>query len=261
MPVLSRLVLVALSVAVLPGCDSTSPAPDRSLGVLGEVSEQGRIPVPPLPVTVQAWPAATAGGADTATTFTGIQGGYIVELGPFAEGRLDSLRVRVTQSDCGMQVNTDVRHGAVTIGEDDLVMPALDLSYRLPEAQFEVGGAMCGAIVIPTIEGTTGDFARLALWIDDISDSVRGRWRLNHTASSADDFGGFSGSVSDNLVILALRATQPTPCTGLSLAILVGGDNGSTLAAGDLEGDGSCFVPSTTLVRFFEGAELSEPLP
>jgi hypothetical protein len=130
------------------------------------------------------------------------------------------------------------------------------LSYRLPSAQLGTGQEMCGAIVTPFTAELIGDYARLALWIDDISDSVRGRWRLNHSASSGDDYGYFSGSLEPESVILQLHATQPTPCTGLQLEMPVGDDDGLTIGAGNLTGDGSCFVPSTT-VRFFDGAMLS----
>jgi hypothetical protein len=79
-------------------------------------------------------------------------------------------------------------------------------------------------------------------------DSVRGRWRLNHTATIGDDYGYFSGFLEPGRVVLQLRPTQPTPCTGLQLEVPVGGENGSTMGAGELTGDGSCFVPSTIVI-------------
>lgn len=141
-----------------------------------------------------------------------------------------------------------------------MVLPRLGLAYRLPAAQFGSGTALCAAIVTPLTPEAIGDYARLALWIDGIGDSVRGRWRLNHNASIGDDYGYFSGSLEAERLLLHLRPTQPTPCSGLQLSVPVSGENGVTLGVGDLAGDGSCAVPNTA-VRFFQGAELSEVLP
>jgi hypothetical protein len=119
---------------------------------------------------------------------------------------------------------------------------------------------MCAAIVTPATESTIGDNSWLALWIDQISDSVRGRWRSNHSATIGDDYGYFSGSYDMDSLRLQLRPALPTPCTGLDLTLPVGGDNGSGLGPGELSGDGSCSVPNAS-VRFFEGAVLTEVLP
>jgi hypothetical protein len=250
-----------LALALVSACDSTSPPSDRLLRVRGEILEAGQAPVPLLDVEIQAWPGLGSSGSDSATLRTDAAGLYTAELGPFSSSIVDSLRVRVTQNDCGSQLTTELRRRDLALGDGAaLVLPTLDLSYRLPLAQFGIGGQMCAAVVTPFSAEFVGDHASLAVWIDDVSDSVRGRWRLNHTATIADDYGYFSGSLEPDHVILQLRPTQPTPCTGLHLDIPVGGDNGSTIGAGDLSGDGSCFVPSTQ-VRFFEGASLPELLP
>lgn len=249
-PPLAALVLLA-------GCDSTSPASGR-LQVEGQILEAGQAPVPPLNVEVQAWPAA---GRDVASLQTDAAGRYQAELGPFPDGLIDSLVVRVIQDDCESQITTELRRRDLAPGEGNaLTLPTLALSYRLPSAQFRIGGAVCAAIVTSTTAVLIGDYARLSLWIDEASDSVRGRWRLNHSASIGDDYGYFSGSLDLDPLVLQLRPTQPTPCTGLQVVIPVGGDNGSTMGAANLTGDGSCFVPNAT-VRFFEGAILSEVLP
>jgi hypothetical protein len=212
-------------------------------------------------VGIQAWPALGPDGSDVAALRTDAAEVYTADLGPFPNFVVDSLRVRVTQNDCGLQVTTDLQRRDLTLNDGEaLVLPTLALSYRLPSAQFSIGGEICAAIVTPPSAEIVGDHARLALWVDDVSDSVRGRWRLNHSASIGDDYGYFSGSLQFDHVILHLLPTQPTPCTVLQLAIPVGGHNGSTMGAGDLSGDGSCSVPSTT-VRFFEGGVLTELLP
>lgn len=255
---LYRLVTGALLALILAAaCDSTSPESDRLLHVRGDVLEAGQAPAPPVVVEIQAWPAPGPDGSDLATLHTDAAGVYTADLGPFPTSVIDSLRVRVTQNDCGSQLTTDLRRRDLALDGEVLVLPTLALSYRLPSAQVGIGGEACAAIVTPASAEIVGDYARLALWIDDVSDSVRGRWRLNHSASIGDDSGYFSGSLESDHIMLQLQPTLPTPCTGLQLTLPVGGDNGATMGAGELTGDGSCSVPSTT-VRFFEGAVLTE---
>lgn len=107
------------------------------------------------------------------------------------------------------------------------------------------------------------DYARLALWLDELTDSVRGRWRLNHQASIGDDYGYFSGSPQDHLLTLLLRPTQPTPCTGLRVEIPINPSNAHSLepaSVTDMTGEESCFISNTT-IRLFEGAAMQEVLP
>jgi hypothetical protein len=246
-----------LPLVLVAACDSTSPASDRLLHVSGEVIEEGQAPAPPLDVDIQAWPALGSDGIHVATLRTDAAGRFTAELGPFPDPLVDSLLVRVTQNDCDFGLTTELRHRDLALGDGEvLVLPSIALSYRLPSAEFGSGQEMCGAIVTPFLPEAAGDYARLALWIDEVSDSVRGRWRLNHSASVGDDYGLFSGALELDGVILQLRPTQPTPCTGLQLVIPVD-DNGSIMGAADVSGDGSCSVPSTT-VRLFKGASLSE---
>lgn len=255
-PELGTVALLAL--ILVSACDSTSPPSDRLLQVQGEVFEAGQAPAPPLHVDIQAWPALDSDGANLRTDAVGR---YAAELGPFPEEVADSLRVRVTQYDCEGHVETELWRRDLGAGESDaLVLPMLTLSYRLPVAGFGLGAELCGAIVtrIATAPELVDDHARLALWIDDVSDSVRGRWRLNHLVSIGDDYGYFSGSEESDRLVLQLRPTPPTPCTGLQLDIPFSGDNSSRLGPGELTGD--CFVPNTT-VRFFHGAVLPEVLP
>jgi hypothetical protein len=246
-------------LVLIGACDSSSPSDDRVLHVSGEVLEADHPPAPSLEVILQAWPEPAVGGSDSASVRTDAAGRYTADLGPFPNARIDSLRVRVIQSDCLSQVTTELWQRDPAIQGDALVVPSLGLSYRLFPAEFGTAAQMCSAIA-PSSWDLSGDYASLALWIDQITDSVRGRWRLNHSVSIGDDYGYFSGLYHSDRITLQLRPTQPTPCTGLQLDILVGGHNGSTLGAGSLAGDGSCSVPSTT-VRFFKGAVLSEVLP
>ncbi len=248
-----------LAFTFVISCDSTAPLSDGLLQVQGEVLEAGQPPAPPLYVDIQLWPTLGLEGTDSATVATDGSGRYMAELGPFPDG-VDSLRIRVTQNDCGFGMETKLlNRDPVRDGGDALVLPTLALSYRLPAAQLGIGAEVCGAVVTPNMPDLIGDYARLALWIDDVSDSVRGRWRLNHSASIGDDYGYFSGSLELDRATLQLRPTQPTPCTGLQLGIPVP-INSATMGVGELTGDGSCSVPNAS-VRFFMGAPLTELLP
>jgi hypothetical protein len=242
------------------GCDSTSPASDRRLRLEGRVFEEGRPPAPPLPVTVQAWPSLQAADSE-ATTVTDAAGSYSVTLGPFPTGRVDSARARVTQADCLSKVTTELWSRDLASAEDDaILLPTLALSYHLLPGQFGTGAQVCGAIIVPSSAQAVGDYIRLALWIDEVSDSVRGRWYLVHQASTGSEYGYFSGSLQQESLSLRLQPTPPTPCAAFDMTIPVGGDNGSTMGAGNLRSEGSCFVPDT-LVQFFEGAFMPEPFP
>ncbi|MGH7507975.1 MAG: hypothetical protein ACREMZ_00710 [Gemmatimonadales bacterium] len=249
------------AVVLISACDSTSPGFEgRLLRVEGTILEAKEPPRPPLHVEIQTWPAADLAGSDEAILRTNTAGSYTADLGPFAAGRVDSLRVLVTQYDCEGQLESELRYRDLPLDGNPLVLPTMALSYRLPLAQFGNGAELCGAMITQTPLRFGGDHARLALWIDDISDSVRGRWRLNHSVSIGDTYGYFSGSRELDRATLQLRPTHPE-CSVLQLEIPVGGDNGSTIGLGELSGDSICHVSSGE-VRFFSGvAGLSELLP
>ena len=250
---------VTLAFMLVTGCDSTSPISEQAFHFAGEVLEEGQPPSPPLLVEVQAWPSVAAPGVDTTSTVTDLSGRYNVNLGPFPSGRVDSVRARVNQADCFSQVRTQVliREWATT-RRDTIALPKLTLSYHLLPGQLEIGAAVCGAVLVPLSTESIGDYIRLALWVDQIADSVRGRWYLAHQATTASEYGDFSGSLQLDTLRLQLRSTPPTLCNGFELDIPVGGDNGSTMGAANLRSEGTCFVPDT-VVRFFQGTSLPEP--
>ena len=254
---------VYLAVALLTGCDSTSPQIAPVLRIQGEILEGDQPPSPPLDVDILAWGVLGPGGSDSAALRTDLAGLYGAELGPFTDPHVDSLRVRVHQYDCAMQITTDIRRRSLTLGGGDtLLLPTVALSYRLPRAQLGIGGAVCGAIVTRNTIESGGDYASLALWFDELTDSLRGRWQLNHSVSIGDDYGYFSGSLESDRLTLLLRPTQPTPCTGLLVEIPIV-PNGSALGPASIsspDGGRTCFVPATTF-RFFDGAVLLASLP
>lgn len=247
-----------MAVAIVAGCDSTSPGSGRLLRVEGQVLEANQPPAPPLHVDVQAWPSAP-GGNDSTTLQTDAVGGYAGELGPFTDPPTDSLRVRVTQNDCDVQLETHLWHRDLAANDGDLiVLPTLDLSHRLRQAQLGIGQAICAAIVTQSTPELIGDYARLALWFDDSSDSVRGRWRLNHSASFGDNYGYFSGFREVDRLILNLRPTPLTSCAGLQIDMPFAGSNSSRFEASELTAGDGCLVP-TKVIRFFSGTGGLDP--
>jgi len=247
------------ALLIMAACNGTAPDPDTMLRVEGRVLEEGQPPLRPLAMDIQAWPSLENAGTDFVVLQTDPAGAYTAELGRFPGPVVDSVRVGVIQNDCDGEFRTELRHAEHSLDGNTLTLPALALSDRLPMAQLGTGQAMCAATRTQVAGGQGGDYARLALWIDGISDSVRGRWRLNHSASIGDDYGYFSGFLGSDALTLQLRPTGPTLCTGLGLEMGVS-DISATLGPANLLSNGDCFISNTTL-RFFEGAVLSEVLP
>jgi|GEM_PF-6835703 len=267
MPARHHMFLVPLvAVALLAACDATTPEGSISR-ITGIAAEADAVPAPPLDVEVRTWTT----GSDAAFSVwlqTDLSGGYAVDLESLAPSAPDSVRVDVTRFDCEA-----AQSASITISKAELpntgtvVVPALAIGYRLALAQVGTGASFCAAVVTRNAVGLIEDEAALAIWIDDISDSVRGRWRVNHSASIGDDYGYFSGSEVDaggtHALHLHLRPTQSTTCAGLDLVIPTVSPNSATVDVSTVTGDGTCSLPSGP-VRFFEGATLQEiqpPLP
>lgn len=243
-------------------CDSTSPgAVATAVRVEGSVRESGvylngAVPSPSLSVTVTAWPEPGAGGADSAVVQTDAAGDFVAVLGPYSSGRLDSLRIRITQVECDRLHYTDVWERDVALGDrssQTLVLPMITLDLPRTEAQFFLGAEMCGAFI------GQNDFVRLALWMDTLTtDSIKGRWRLNHQASIGDSYGYFRAGLGPNdLSIELVPLTGVAPgCPMLQLDLPIApAINNVLLDMGTLTPNGTCFVPSAGL-RFFKGAVL-----
>jgi hypothetical protein len=261
----TRRAATLMAVALISACDSTSPGTDsRMLQVRGQVLEAGQGPSPALDIRIQAWPALGAEGQDTATRQTDAAGLYAAELGSFPGTRVDSVRVRVTQYDCVATLPTDLWQRDVGLGDGGaLALPTVDLPHRLQGAALGPGAEMCASISNPEHY----EHAHLALRVDDVTDSVRGRWLLDHSTSIPTNLGYFSGSYALDPVkhlTLVLRPKQPTDCTGLRIEVPMGGELGNEFGPATLIGDGSCQVPSGT-IRFFRGLGginlLLPPLP
>lgn len=253
---------IALVVCcTLASCDSTTPASAGS-GITGMVTEAGSVPAPSLAVDITIWTATGPGSGMSRWVETDQTGGYDADFESLAPIDLDSVRIGASRFDCGGQQTASVTVSTAQLPDVEMIeAPTLDMSYRLPLAQFGTGRSFCAAAIDLDAVAGVGDLARLAIWIDDMSDSVRGRWRLNHSISSGDDYGYFSGSevaTSDTHSLqLHLRPTQPTSCTGLDLVIPTTSPNTSFIDVSTVTSDGSCALPNGPL-RFFDGAILAE---
>ena len=110
-------------------------------------------------------------------------------------------------------------------------------------------------------DAVEGFDSKLGVWIDDISDSVRGRWRINYSWSRGDDIGQFSGWRAGNSISLDLRLDTPyeTPmgslCTGYKLELTL--EAGDTIGPSSYESETCQFKPMP--LRFIEGDPLEWP--
>jgi hypothetical protein len=247
-------------------CDSTAPA--RGTQLYGVITEKGEVPNPPMDVKVRVWRAANPAAQEAARMLTDSAGSFAVDLADVEPPELDSVRVTATRYDCeGDRVAGATVRRADIAGARSVAMPRINLNFELTRPYIVNGVAICSAIPRRTATLQLDDMARLAIWIDDMSDSVRGRWRANHSASIGDDFGYFSGRQTvDGAVTtlhLRLRPSGSSSCPGLDLVIPTLGDGSAEMGVATLSGGSSCSLPDGP-IRFFEGASLPElepPLP
>jgi hypothetical protein len=228
---------------------SDSPAPDPvptdvSVYVAGTVRDQDGAPVPLLTVVWEAWPAPDS--ADEAVvqdlsvryfTTTDEFGRFATQVGYYSIAELDSIHVGTHPHECwGLGADT-VRQTALAItrsARDTVLQAELTVPLTAARARLEVGPA-CAVMVSPDVPDLQHN---LAIWIDEITDSVRGRWRLNFHHTRGDDYGQFSGAREGGSVRLDLRnevqwdtETPAGLCTGYSLEL--------PLEAGDTFGTGA----------------------
>jgi len=170
-------------------------------------------------VAVQAWPTQPA----QLVVYTDSLGRAAVSVGQLPAGeRLDSLRIVVRPADCGGGPGAELRlpsFSPVSLAEDTiratLTSETGGEGGRLAVAQF------CGAGIGETTPNTQpGVQFSFNLWIDEISDSVRGRYDVVYSYSIGDDWGHFSGVQDGGDLVLTLRsgATGLT-CQGQTLRI------------------------------------------
>lgn len=252
-----------LLAAMVAACDST--APFKGTRVSGVITEAGEVPAPPMDVKVRVWRVGNPSAEEVSALLTDKHGAFAVDLADVEPPELDSVRVTGTRYDCeGNRVAGATARRADIAGAKSVTMPRINLNFELPTPHVADEAAICAAIPRRSATLQIDDMARLAIWIDDISDSVRGRWRVNHSTSIGDDFGYFSGYETVNGEIrtlhLHLRPTEPASCPGLDLVIPTLADGSSEMDVAILSGDGGCSLPDGP-VRFFKGASLPELQP
>ena len=265
-------VLVTRSLlGLLVACGNQGPSePPAAPGVYvaGVVRDQDGMPVPLVTVVWELWPAPDSVQQGAVSDFsvrwfmrTDSMGRFAAHAGYYGAESLDSVELAVAVDECWGLAPVAVRERAVTVNPDvpDTVMNReLTLGRTAQRARFAVGPACAVMVEPPPFQGED----RFALWIDEISDSVRGRWRMNYQASRGDDYGLFSGWREGSLVTLELRHASPWDagppwgiCTGYTLERPR--EVGDTLGIGTHRSDGCPFVPAP--LRFVEAEPLSWP--
>jgi hypothetical protein len=249
--------LALLFAVALMACSDAGPSDTESVpGVYltGLVRDSDGEPVPGITVSWTAWPAPDSVESGTVSDFavtwfgrTDGQGRFSAHLGYYSVAVLDSLDVTSGGQDCWGLASSGIRERALEVspGTSDTVLSVnLTMSRTAPRGRL-VEGPVCAAVVQPpSFEN------RFTLWIDEVGDSIRGRWNINYQESRGDDYGHFSGVRSGDVVTLDLRHDAPwDTCTGYALEIPVG--TGDTLGIGTSSSEGCPHQPVP--LRFVEG--------
>lgn len=216
----TRSVAAAAVVLVLASCsESTEPSGEPGAYLAGLVRGPAGTPASLALVTWEVWPApdSTRPGA-AQYTFTDSLGRFAVHLGYFSEPVIDSVDLHLHAPECqAFSQEKEVRERALPVNveaPDTVLFVEFEVDEVAPPARIAVG-QYCTAAYDPT------DIllpSRFGLWVDEISDSIRGRWRINYQMSRGDDYGHFSGAVEQNTLTLDLRHDDPwEDCTGFTL--------------------------------------------
>jgi hypothetical protein len=214
-----RFAALLLSAVVACGDQPSDPpthSPDPSVYVAGVIRDQDGMPVPFALAVWEAWPAPDSVEGDAAGTSNSVrwhartdsQGRFAAHLGYYSMGQLDSLEVVAATDDCWGYKYSPVRDRLIPLSAaapDTVFNRVLTLLRTAPRARLTVGSA-CAVTIVEDVPGLEN---RFGLWIDEISDSIRGRWRINYGWSRGDDIGRFSGWRAGNLVVLELRVDTP----------------------------------------------------
>jgi hypothetical protein len=230
-----------LYIALLAGlaCSSATETDASVAAVIlsGSVRDSHSQPVPLAFVGWDAWPPKTPGLSWSAAIVADSQGRFAIRLDSVSVVRLDSVTLRyghvwcdVHQSDSVKLRDVAVAPGKVTTINHIELRPAVNAPAMIATGQY------CGAASYQwNVNQYSGLY--LGLWIDEITDSVRGRWRLVFQESRGDDFGHFSGAVDGDSLMLDLRLDRPwDACRHYTLALPVIGPD--TLGIGRYRSDG-----------------------
>lgn len=258
---LPHRLLVSLTVWLV-ACGDEAPPPDSpEVQFTGVVREADGTPVPRITFTWHVYPepdSAQQGAVGPGVRWfaqTDSLGRFAEHVGYYSVAQLDSFELSVLSDGCWGLDSLTVRESAIPLTPNPLgtrLNRDLTLTRISPRARFAVG-PMCAVMVRPpTFESED----RFALWIDDISDSVRGRWRINYHGSIGDGIGYFAGVRAGNMLTLELRQAEPWgTCAGFTLELPV--EAGDTLGAGSYSSTGCPTSPVE--LRFIEGESLGWP--
>jgi hypothetical protein len=256
-----------LAVAALMGCSDAGPSDSEDVPgvyIAGVVHDSDGNPVPHIQVTWRAWPApdsAIQGGvSDFDVSWFGrtdSQGRFSAHVGYYSETLLDSLDVGVGGQDCWGLAPADLRERSLELspGTADTVL-SLDLTLeRMAPRGRLVPGPVCAPMIGPPPSDTEDWFT---LWIDEVGDSIRGRWLILYSGSRGSDYGRFSGTREGNTVTLELEHDEPWgTCTGFTVEIPVG--VGDTLGTGTYPPNGCQDDPVP--LRFVQQEAMEWPFP
>jgi hypothetical protein len=246
-------------IAALVACGDSFPIdPDavRPVHVIGDVRDPQGTPVRDILVTWQGWPAPDpTSGSVPALGRTDELGRFVAQIGYYDEPLLDSVEVSVAPGKCWGFAPLAIRERALEIrpGTGDTVATLHVTLERTAAPGRLVIGPICAPIIVPDGSGLEN---RLTLRIDEIADSVRGRWDINFDESRGDDWGRFSGARVGNTLVLDLRHEEPWgTCTGYTVEIPIEGED--ALGIGTYGSQGCAYAPAP--LRFVEGAPREWP--
>ncbi len=270
---ITKVLMTGPLLGLLVACGNQGPSePPAAPGVYvaGVVRDQDGMPVPLVTVVWELWPAPDSVQQGNVSDYsvrwfmrTDSMGRFAAHAGYYGVESLDSVELAVVVDECWGLAPVTVRERAVTLNPgvpDTVISRELTLGRTAPRARLAVGPA-CAVIVGPPPLQLEDN---LALWVDEISDSVRGRWLIDYHGSFGTDHGLFSGSREGSRVTLELRndsvydAGPPWGiCTGYTLELPL--EAGDTLGIGTHRSDGCPFVPAP--LRFVEAEWSSWPFP
>lgn len=204
---------VVLAAACQHSTEPTAAALRPNVYVAGIALDSLGVLYPAALVTVQIWPAAL--DTDSLYARFGTLGIGILDdhaafhllLGRFGHDVLDSVQVVVGAIDCRGATRIRAQRNAVLLRPYlfDTVDIKLQADVPLPAAPPIATGTLCG-------KGAVGTNARASfrytynfyLVIESITDSVRGRFDINYTASYGDDVGRFAAARTATELIIQL---------------------------------------------------------
>jgi hypothetical protein len=218
---LRYLTRVALAGVVSTACSEVAAPPgdaaDPAVHLVGVVQDSVGSAWPEAAVQAFVFPAprgqVRANGADDNMFWgrTDQTGHYAIALGQIDQAQIDSVFMTVYTGGCADVATQLARYDLpIRVGLADTVRVNVTTINQFPTVPRLMPQVLCG---IGSLE-VRKDVSRLggtfwfSLSIEDVSDSIRGRYDVTYAASYGDDIGYFSGVREANALVLNLRPTQ-----------------------------------------------------